>query len=68
MDQSDREFDDWCDYYDDQRDEERIEAAEALDAGKSLTRRQVWVLFGGNTERYEQARVRASERVREDAA
>jgi len=68
MDQSDREFDDWCDYYDDRRDEERIEAAEALNAGMPLTRRQIWVLFAGDRKRYEQARARVSEQVTKEAA
>ena len=58
----DREFDDWCEYHDNQREEERIEAAVALDAGKPLSRRQLWMLFGGNRERYEQAKAAGANR------
>jgi len=61
-----REFDDWCEYYDNRREEERIQAAVALDAGRPLTRRQVWALFGGDRERYERARAKALERLGQD--
>ena len=63
----DREFDDWCDYYDNRREEERIQAAVALDADTPLTRRQVWVLFGADREQYEQAKAAAANRWPEGA-